>query len=148
MGPDLQACPHCGAALPYVRDAFCPECAEPLDDPSVEGAPPSRPGFAYSSLEGAPLSRPGFAYSPLARVALLVGVLFSLIGCVAVGVWAMVSVAQGNWVTGLLVCPICFFHELAFAVVFMRVMDLKEKRVSRTVSKDAEQSATADRLRE
>ena len=64
MGPDLQACPHCGAALPYVRDALCPECAEPLDEPS---------------LEGAPLSRPGFAYSPLARVALLVGVVSNLI---------------------------------------------------------------------
>src|SRR5262245_28594933 len=26
-------CPHCGAALPAVVDAFCPECRRPLDDP-------------------------------------------------------------------------------------------------------------------
>ena len=33
MGDALQACPHCGATLPYVRDAFCPECDKPLDEP-------------------------------------------------------------------------------------------------------------------
>ncbi|MDY3562222.1 hypothetical protein R5W23_003684 [Gemmata sp. JC673] len=27
-------CPHCGAKLPYVIDAFCPECRESLAEPS------------------------------------------------------------------------------------------------------------------
>ena len=27
-------CPHCGASLPQVRDAFCATCREPLDEPA------------------------------------------------------------------------------------------------------------------
>jgi hypothetical protein len=27
---DGGVCPHCRARLPFVRDAFCPECCEPL----------------------------------------------------------------------------------------------------------------------
>jgi predicted amidophosphoribosyltransferase len=26
-------CPHCGSKLPWVRDAFCGTCHEPLDEP-------------------------------------------------------------------------------------------------------------------
>jgi hypothetical protein len=26
-----QRCPHCGTQLPSVRDAFCPDCRNPLD---------------------------------------------------------------------------------------------------------------------
>jgi predicted amidophosphoribosyltransferase len=26
-------CPHCGSKLPFVRDAFCVTCGEPLDEP-------------------------------------------------------------------------------------------------------------------
>ena len=32
-------CPHCGTRLPNVRDAFCPECRRPLDEPIDEVAP-------------------------------------------------------------------------------------------------------------
>lgn len=28
-----ERCPHCGAALGTLRDAFCSECREPLDEP-------------------------------------------------------------------------------------------------------------------
>jgi len=28
-----EVCPHCGERLPFVVDAFCPECRERLDDP-------------------------------------------------------------------------------------------------------------------
>jgi len=28
-------CPHCGAKLPEFRDAFCPECRQPWDEPPV-----------------------------------------------------------------------------------------------------------------
>ena len=28
----MTECPHCGAALPAVVDAFCPDCREPLDE--------------------------------------------------------------------------------------------------------------------
>jgi len=37
MNRETQACPHCGAALPYTRDAFCIECRNPLDsDPRLD----------------------------------------------------------------------------------------------------------------
>lgn len=36
MSNALQACPHCGAALPAVQDAFCSECRNPLDVISVQ----------------------------------------------------------------------------------------------------------------
>src|SRR5262245_6808965 len=39
----METCPHCGASLPPVRDAFCSECAGALDEPppgsSTSGAP-------------------------------------------------------------------------------------------------------------
>lgn len=36
-----EKCPHCGSALGGMRDAFCPECHEPLDERPPE---PRRPG--------------------------------------------------------------------------------------------------------
>ncbi len=32
---DERACPHCGSRFPYVHDAFCPACREPIDEPPV-----------------------------------------------------------------------------------------------------------------
>jgi hypothetical protein len=29
-------CPHCGASLPVVRDAFCSACLESLDEPPAQ----------------------------------------------------------------------------------------------------------------
>ncbi len=31
MNEEHEACPHCGASLPWARDAFCSECGSPLD---------------------------------------------------------------------------------------------------------------------
>jgi hypothetical protein len=31
----VNACPHCGVNLPEVVDAFCPECRQPLGEPTV-----------------------------------------------------------------------------------------------------------------
>jgi hypothetical protein len=49
-------CPHCGLQLPVVRDAFCPECREPLDE-----APADRwsiqAGGNQPSLDEAPAHR-------------------------------------------------------------------------------------------
>jgi hypothetical protein len=35
MSGELQACPHCGAAVRYAGDAFCSECRGRLDEPPV-----------------------------------------------------------------------------------------------------------------
>jgi hypothetical protein len=123
MAAELEACPHCGATLPYVRDAFCPECEQPLDEPPhAAAAPRDKP---LGTPEGAPPPGAGFAYSPLAHLALGVGLLWALIGCGATVVWAVVSVTRRDWVTACVACPICFFLELALVVVFLRVKDLK-----------------------
>jgi hypothetical protein len=29
----MDTCPHCGASIPPVRDAFCQECLQALDEP-------------------------------------------------------------------------------------------------------------------
>src|SRR5437868_1995874 len=46
-----QLCPHCGSHLPNVRDAFCPDCRNPLDE--LPGIPsPDSPFEAPTSSEG------------------------------------------------------------------------------------------------
>ena len=42
-------CPHCGALLPAVIDAFCPECREDLDEAPVLETPRS-PGSIRHNL--------------------------------------------------------------------------------------------------
>ena len=32
----MDRCPHCGADLPAIRDAFCPECRQGLDEPPLK----------------------------------------------------------------------------------------------------------------
>jgi hypothetical protein len=39
-------CPHCGAPLPVVPDAFCPICRERLDEPPEPVVPRSAPAVA------------------------------------------------------------------------------------------------------
>lgn len=46
-------CPHCGATLPTFRDAYCPECREPLPEPGEAPkatAPPSPPVVSTAPL--------------------------------------------------------------------------------------------------
>jgi hypothetical protein len=50
MGP---SCPHCGAALPAVADAFCPECRSPLDAPPPAPSWPPRPAEAIQAAPDA-----------------------------------------------------------------------------------------------
>jgi hypothetical protein len=39
-------CPHCGAALPVLGDAYCPECRKPVGDP-----PAGRPDLPVLELD-------------------------------------------------------------------------------------------------
>src|SRR4051794_5566635 len=61
-----QTCPHCGAVLPAVKDAFCGSCGEPLDGPSDPSPPPSLR-----------IEKPAPGPSPL-RYALAVMIFFAL----------------------------------------------------------------------
>ena len=82
-------CPHCGAPLPFVVDAYCPECREELDE--------SPPGPGHESRVPAPAAT-GQAepLSPLAAMTLF-GSGFGGV-CVAIGAaierewfWAVVG---------------------------------------------------------
>lgn len=35
----MDQCPHCGSVLPSIRDAFCPECRQGLDEPPSKPPP-------------------------------------------------------------------------------------------------------------
>lgn len=69
MGHELQVCPHCGAALPYVQDAFCPHCFSPLDElPApvagsalVASGPPAAPPGQFSVGALLPFNGAAFA---------------------------------------------------------------------------------------
>jgi hypothetical protein len=54
MDEELQACRHCGAPLPWVRDAFCSECFHPLDAPPRPAKVGPRPASG-----GVPDAEPG-----------------------------------------------------------------------------------------
>jgi hypothetical protein len=41
-----ERCPHCGATIPIIRDAFCSDCFGPLDE-----APASRPAEVPGSSD-------------------------------------------------------------------------------------------------
>jgi hypothetical protein len=70
-----ESCPHCGARLPTVRDAFCPDCFGPLD----EGEPESLPAGTEESS------------APPNRLALL-----TLFGCIGSLVLASSFLLRGN----------------------------------------------------
>jgi hypothetical protein len=45
----MDRCPHYGVALPAIRDAFCPECRQDLDEPGNEPALAREPSAAVAS---------------------------------------------------------------------------------------------------
>ena len=55
MGNELQVCPHCGAALSSVQDAFCSECRNPLDEPQPGAAGLRRESQGASVTQSDPL---------------------------------------------------------------------------------------------
>jgi hypothetical protein len=68
-----ETCQHCGATLPTVVDAFCPECRRPLDEPPHQGrddgAAADRRWTRRLALAGATLGFLGF----LNRLPLIAG---------------------------------------------------------------------------
>jgi len=100
-------CPYCGARLPPIRDGFCPECRQALDEVpgpaddrgaplAVRTSPPARP-----LLEG--LSVP-------ARIVIVLSVLLAAGGTVAYVFWAIDSLPAGRY-------PLWFFALPVVAAV-------------------------------
>ncbi len=44
-------CQHCGAKLPRVVDAFCPDCRGRLDEPAARPAPPAAAESSVAKTE-------------------------------------------------------------------------------------------------
>src|SRR5207245_10187152 len=49
-----RSCPHCGAKVPAVGDAFCPECRNALDEAPANVPQPARPESQGPVGAGAP----------------------------------------------------------------------------------------------
>lgn len=55
----MDRCPHCGCVLPAIRDAFCPECRQGLDEPPNEPRSGQKSFTSVGSVSSAsaPLSK-------------------------------------------------------------------------------------------
>jgi hypothetical protein len=87
-------CPHCGADLPAVRDAFCSECFQPLEDAS------SRGGKARSSASPGLLRKGGNPlgmFSVPARVVIVLSILGAAGGTLAYLTWASDTLPPGRY---------------------------------------------------
>ena len=95
--------------------AYCPQCNGVLDARAV-----ACPQCGYDFPPPAEPSR-GLAYSRLADVALFVGMVVAGLGAAASVVGSVVAMLNGEWLIGLVICPLTFFLKLALLVVFVRV---------------------------
>lgn len=73
-------CPHCGAKLPWVADAFCPACGYRLDEPPAPAA------SAGTAAAGGRSSGGGVSF----RLLVMLGGVLALFS-------AILSLARGNW---------------------------------------------------
>jgi hypothetical protein len=97
-------CPKCNGVMEATQ-AVCPHC-----------------GYDFAPAPGA--HRKGLAYSPLADVALLVGTFVAALGCLGALYGMVVALWWGEWLTGLVICPVLFLYQLALLVVFVRAQDV------------------------
>jgi hypothetical protein len=101
------ACPECRRRVPGNL-LVCPECGHDFRADAVREE-------AWSGIE-----REGLAYSDLADLALAIGRLTSVLGCVFIAVAAVVALLGGK-LSALIWGPLGFFQSLAMYVVFVRM---------------------------
>jgi hypothetical protein len=70
---------------------------------------------------------PGFAYSRPAEFCLGIGTLIASVGCVAATIASVGAIYSGAYLMGLVVGPLSFLFQLAMAIVFLRVRDLRPR---------------------
>ncbi len=99
-------CPHCGASLPRVRDGFCSECGQALDEPA----------HITTSTEVPSQERRGNrSISFAARLVILIYGALGLVGTAAYIAVSYDSLAPGSY-------PIWFFAMPIFFVAFLLCM--------------------------
>jgi hypothetical protein len=96
-------CPECKGEM-SATEIVCPHCGYDF------------PASGYNRNTGG-----GFAYSGVADVALIVSMCAATIGACAAAIAAIVAIAQGQFMNGLLVYPIACLLQLGMLVVFIRV---------------------------
>lgn len=99
----VDRCPHCGAFLSVVRDAFCSECRGPLDEEYGQRGEPlsaleQTPSVAPQSACGNPLA--SFSFS--ARMVIVLALFLVLGGTAAYICWSHEKLPPGSY-------PLAFF---------------------------------------
>jgi hypothetical protein len=89
---------------------ICPHCGYDF--------PP--PDLGFESTTGRRRS------SPLVRLALLFGMLTAVLGSLAAVILAVVAVFNEQWLLGIAVGLLAFFQQLALAIVFFTVLEIRD----------------------
>lgn len=133
-----QDCPHCGAALPVVSDAFCPECRNELP-PLMQGDEPNTDAPAKSSQP-----------RPPPRIPASVVVLFPALLCAAFGVvsstTAPVPSAIVGGCIGLLLGLAVFLDDRAVRRQFEEAGQSVAAESAAETSPNSAQDRTADAI--
>jgi len=115
-------CPKCGERVEPV-DAACPRCGAAL-----LGERRFTDHAAAFNADGVKEHRKKIAYSKWADLALIIGQIVSILGCVLTIVYSIIAILRGGFAQALIVGPIMFFMQLAAFVVFVRVQDLTKSQ--------------------
>ncbi|MDB5388667.1 MAG: hypothetical protein JWM11_4313 [Planctomycetaceae bacterium] len=94
-------CPHCQAKLPFILDAFCPECRERLDEPPVSA------GLAGALPEEGTKGSPSSGTRELVIVIGLIGFASVVIRALKTGDWADVLYTGGLGLALILIFGWC-----------------------------------------
>jgi hypothetical protein len=106
----------------------CPECGE-----SIPGKWAQCPNYSFDLREAAlraaagEAGKSGIAYSGWADLALFVGQIASILGCISAIVYTVFQVFKEKY-AALYLGPFAFFYSLALYVVFTRVGDMSKER--------------------
>jgi hypothetical protein len=92
-------CPHCGTELPSIRDGFCPECRNDLDEDPTLDLPPPDPAQRARNRRLRLVFAGYYAWHMVAFWAVLIGILAASIVETACGrptitlvLWALAGV--------------------------------------------------------
>ena len=102
--------------------AFCPQCQAKIGATAAK-CPSCGYDFPGAGDEPEP-KREGIAYSALADIALMVSGVAAGLGCLAAVLGCIEALILGQWLVGLVVCPIAFFLQLGMLVVFLRIQNV------------------------
>jgi hypothetical protein len=128
-------CPYCEARLPPVRDGFCPECRQALDEAPALADADDPPGSAPTRPPARPLRE---TLSLPARIVIVLSVLLAAGGTVAYVFWAIDSLPAGRYPLWFFALPVVAAVGVLCAVGLgvMRVCGVPISRTDATDERD------------